>query len=105
LEAPFDRPSSEPHLNNGGVVDAVREREVGFDAINELNVTCERAMWASKLLTFQVMSISVLLAVITIRLAVEHPEWSPTGLRGVAEWKSTPRHQIDDFVKLLAVPN
>jgi hypothetical protein len=62
-------------------------------------------MWASKLLTFQVMSISVLLAVITIRLAVEHPEWSPTGLRGVAEWKTTPRHQIDDSVKLLATPN
>jgi hypothetical protein len=67
-------------------------------------------MWASKLLTIQVTSISVLLAAITITLAtitlaVEHPEWSPTGLRGVTEWRTTPPHQIDEFVKLLAAPN
>jgi hypothetical protein len=62
-------------------------------------------MWASKLLTIQVTSISVLLAAIAITLAVEHPEWSPTGLRGVTEWRTTPPHQIDEFVKLLAAPN
>jgi hypothetical protein len=59
-------------------------------------------MWASKLLTIQ--GISVLLAAITVTLAVEHPEWSPTGLRGVTEWRTTPPHQIDEFVKLLAAP-
>jgi hypothetical protein len=42
----------------------------------------------------------VLLAAITITLAVEHPEWSPTGLRGVTEWKTAPPQQIDEFVRL-----
>jgi hypothetical protein len=62
-------------------------------------------MRASKLMTFQVASISVLLAAITITLAGEHPEWSPTGLRGVTEWKTAPPQQIDEFVRLLAAPN
>jgi hypothetical protein len=62
-------------------------------------------MWASKLLTLQVTIISVLLAAITITLAVEHPEWSPTGLSGVAEWATAPPHQIDEAAKLLATPN
>jgi hypothetical protein len=62
-------------------------------------------MWASKLLTLQVTIVSVLLTAITIALAVEHPEWSPTGLSGVTEWSTTPPHQINELIKLLATPN
>jgi hypothetical protein len=51
---------------------------------------------ASKALAFQVTLISVLLAAITIALAVEHPEWSPNGLTGV--WKTTSPHQVYDFI-------
>ncbi len=62
-------------------------------------------MWASKLLTLQVTIMSLLLTAITIALAVEHPEWSPTGLSGVSEWATTPPHQINDLTKLLAIQN
>ena len=61
-------------------------------------------MGASKLLTLQVTIISVSLSAITITLAVEHPEWGPTGLSGT-EWSTTPPHQIKDLIKLLATPN
>jgi hypothetical protein len=50
--------------------------------------------------TFQVTIISALLVAITIALAVEHPEWSPNGLRGVRELKTTSPNQMDEFIFL-----
>jgi hypothetical protein len=105
LQEIFSRSLCKPGRATALDLDAVWAPESGYRCDNEADVICERAMWASKLLTFQVTSISVLLAAITIALAVEHPEWSPTGLRGVTEWKTTPPHQIDEFVRLLAAPN
>jgi hypothetical protein len=55
---------------------------------------------SNKTFTFQVTIISMLLAAITIALAVEHPEWSPNGLRGVSEWKTTSPHQRYEFIFL-----
>jgi hypothetical protein len=49
--------------------------------------------------------VSVLLIAITIALAVEHPEWSPTSLSGVTEWSTMPPAQINELIKLLATPN
>ncbi len=58
-------------------------------------------MPASKILPFQITIIGVLLAALTIELSVEHPEWSPDGLM---ELKTMPPAQIDQRIRLLAVP-
>ncbi len=58
-------------------------------------------MTANKLLTFQIAVISLLFAMITIKLFVDHPEWSPNGL---TELRTVVQHREDARIKLLATP-
>jgi hypothetical protein len=59
-------------------------------------------MRASNLLTFQITIITLLFAAITVEISVKHPEWSPTGLTGL---ESALPYQMDERIKLLAVPH
>ncbi len=56
---------------------------------------------ASGILAFQLTVISLLLAVLTIKLYVDHPEWSPNRL---LELRSTLPHQINEPINLQATP-
>jgi hypothetical protein len=58
-------------------------------------------MTASRLLTLQITLISLLFVVITIKLFVDHPEWSPNGL---IELRTALPHQAAERIRLLATP-
>ncbi|MFY9694498.1 MAG: hypothetical protein WA776_22415 [Xanthobacteraceae bacterium] len=58
-------------------------------------------MRASKTLAFQLTVISLLFAVLTVKLSVDHPEWSPNGL---TEIRMALPHQMDSQIRLVATP-
>lgn len=58
-------------------------------------------MRASKTLTLQLTVISLLFAVLTVKLSIDHPEWSPNGL---TELRTALPHQMSSRMKLIATP-
>jgi hypothetical protein len=58
-------------------------------------------MRASKTLTFQLTVISLLFAVLTVKLSIDHPEWSPNGL---TELRTALPHHVDGRLRLIATP-
>lgn len=59
-----------------------------------------RLMRADEVFFFQIMIVSLLCAVLTIKLSIDHPEWSPDGL---TELRALP-HQMDEKSNALATP-
>lgn len=59
-----------------------------------------RLMRADEVFFFQIMIVSLLCAVLTIKLSIDHPEWSPDGL---TELQALP-HQMDEKSNALATP-
>jgi hypothetical protein len=58
-------------------------------------------MAETKLLPLQISLICLLLAVITVKLFVDHPEWSPNGL---VELRTALVHRTDERINALATP-
>jgi hypothetical protein len=58
-------------------------------------------MRASKVFVFQITVVSLLCAILTIKLSIDHPEWSPDGL---TELRAPLPHQIDEKSNAVATP-
>jgi hypothetical protein len=58
-------------------------------------------MRASKLLALQLTVIRLLSAVLTVKLSVDHPEWSPNGL---SELRTVLPHRTNSDLRLFATP-